>query len=180
MTLLNRAATILLPSVFIIASFAVTGAATSQGPPQTVADADRMLRDAAGLAKSGKGPEALQVATRAAALYEALRGPNDPGLVDYLDAVGRLNLSANNFPDAAAALQREIDLLRRVAPSEDRQLALALGNLAAAKRRLGQLVDAQSLLEQALTAHERLLPKSESDVAGTLANLSLVQSARAD
>jgi CHAT domain-containing protein/Tfp pilus assembly protein PilF len=147
---------------------------------QTVADAAALRQQAVDLANGGKPAEAIPVAERAAALLESLRGADAPELPDYLSTIGRIHFSVQNFSAAATVFQRELDLRQRIAPSNEGPIAVALGNLATAKRGLGQLVDAQTLLERALAIQERLFGANDVRITNAITNIGGLQTARGD
>ena len=117
-------------------------------------DAEKLYRNAAGLAAAGKYSQAEPLLTRALALDDAAPGPDHPLLVPILDALGSVQRAQGRNADAQASYLRALTTLEKSEGERSVTLIPHLKLLAGAYAALERGTDAEVQLLRALSIRE--------------------------
>ena len=164
----------------VVCLLAVASAASPQTTTPTVAEAERLLKQAADPESAGRYRDGIPVAERAASLLETSLGPGDLRVANAAMVVGTLQFRAGNYSAAATAFARALAIREKSPDAEPLAIATSLGSLANAKRGTGQLVEASELFERSLAIQEKALGKEHLDVARTQISYGSLLDARGD
>lgn len=167
-------------AALVVCLLAVASAASPQTTTPTVAEAERLLKQATDLESAGKYRDGIPVAERAASLFETSLGPGDLRVANASMVVGTLQFRAGNYSAAATAFARALAIQERSPDAEPLAIATSLSSLANAKRGTGQLVEASELFERSLAIQEKALGKEHLDVARTQISYGSLLDARGD
>jgi tetratricopeptide (TPR) repeat protein len=122
--------------------------------------------------------QALQSFQTALALMRAAKGPRDPEIGSILSEIANIHTWADDLTDAEAAAREAVEIYRDVVELHpDRIKADYI--LAEILMYQGRVTEAATIFERTLAA-ERILFKSNSKVADTLASLAQVRIAQGD
>lgn len=126
----------------------------------------------------GHATQALQSFKTALALMRTAKGPRDPEVGSILSEIANIHTWADDLAEAEAAAREAVDIYRGVVELHpDRIKADYI--LAEILMYQGRVTEAATIFERTLAA-ERILFKSNSKVADTLASLAQVRIAQGD
>ena len=124
------------------------------------------------LAGAGKIREALELAERAAPLYEKALGPEHPDMATSLINLTHLYISQGQYAKAETLTLRVLAIREKALGPDHPRTAVVLGNLAEIYRLQGQYAKAEPLGLRALEINEKALGPQHPDVAVWLNNLA--------
>ena len=131
------------------------------------ADADRLYRE-------GRIDEAIALAERALSIQESALGPDHPGVVDAINNLALLYLTADDYAAAEALFERVLEITTDTLGPQDPAIATTLNNLGMLYWEQGDRERAAQYLEKAISIWERSLGPDHLKVAVALNNTAVL------
>jgi tetratricopeptide (TPR) repeat protein len=128
--------------------------------------------------EQGNYAQAEQLYRNALAIREKALGPFDPLAIEIWNDLGFLLLQQGKYKDAESWFEKARDVWENTRGSEVYQ-AIALNNLAQARKMQGDFTGAATLYQRALAVEETAFGQNHPEVATTLLNLAALERARA-
>jgi len=139
---------------------------------QQLAEADRLIADAARSAGQGKYREALGPAQRALALRRQILGENHQSTADAWHRLGQLYNDLRDANNAKEANLGAMEIRRQVLGESHPDYATSMHNLASVYVGIGEYERAETLYKQSLEIRQKTLGASHSVCASSLNNLA--------
>ncbi len=108
-------------------------------------------------------------------LVRGIAGPDHPRTAQALTGLGNILGDKGDLAGAVAANVEAVGIFRRRGMGQSRDVATALYNLGVIHRRNGAGAEAKSVLEEALSIQQKVLPADDPAIADTINELELVR-----
>ena len=118
--------------------------------------------------------KAIQIADRAATLYENVLGPDDPQLADALDSLSSLYREERQYAKAEPLRIRALAIREKALGPDDLEVAGSLNRLAVLYNESGQYTKAEPLYVRSLAIFEKARGPEAPDVALELMDLAFL------
>ncbi|MBW4699755.1 MAG: CHAT domain-containing protein [Aphanocapsa lilacina HA4352-LM1] len=157
-----------------IDAFAVPTWLHAAEQPQSLAEAERLSKQAATLQEAGRYAEALEPAKAALALYERTLGPEHQQVAASLGKLGSLNLQTGNFRQAEALFKQALAMREKLLGLEHLDVAESLNSMGILYMSQGKYAVAEQLFERSLAIRQRRLGENDTLVGKSLNNLGVL------
>lgn len=127
---------------------------------QALAPANQLIQQAQELYSSGQYSDAIPLAERALAFYEAQLGPEHPDTARSLNNLAALYTSMSRYGEAESLYQRALAIHETQLGLEHPDTADSMNNLAGLYWAQGKLQNALRYLQQGLTVQETVLSRN--------------------
>jgi CHAT domain-containing protein/Flp pilus assembly protein TadD len=118
--------------------------------------------------------EAEKWMLKGAAVSKELEGENGATYAKFLNGLGRLSATNDNFLKAEEYYKKTLEIRRKIYGENHPSYALILNNLGSLYRTIGDNESAEKILSQSLKIYEATMGKDNPEYARALNNLALV------